>query len=176
MADLASLGFELERRLILFKPTTTLPDNSLLGYDGDPNGAVSGTTAGQTLIYACPTGTHYQQSTGELWFKRTAPNEWIALDAAPVVPPDTARTVSFVDTALVEIDQVDEVCNVEVWLEGVTAGAINFNVSRFNTSLFNQANKYTLRRTNDYDIEIVPSDALMTITLPEAKTGLIRIQ
>jgi hypothetical protein len=92
------------------------------------------------------------------------------------VPPDTARTVSFVDTALVEIDQVDEVCNVEVWLEGVTAGAINFNVSRFNTSLFNQANKYTLRRTNDYDIEIVPSDALMTITLPEAKTGLIRIQ
>jgi len=176
MADLASLGFELERRLILFKPTTTLPDNSLLGYDGDPNGAVSGTTAGQTLIYACPTGTHYQQSTGELWFKRTAPNEWIAITSGPVVPPDTARTVSFVNTAVVVIDQVTDVRNVEVWLEDVTAGAINFNVSLFNTALFNQTSKYTLRRTNDYELEFIPAETVLNITLPEAKTGLIRIQ
>ncbi len=37
MATLDSLQFEMERRVILFKPTTTMPDLSSLGYNADPN-------------------------------------------------------------------------------------------------------------------------------------------
>ncbi len=88
----------------------------------------------------------------------------------------SARTVAFTNTAQIEVSQTALTSTVEVWIENEDASATNFNASLFNGVIFNQVNKYILRRTNDYDVEIIPSDALMTITLPEAKTGLIRIQ
>lgn len=78
MATLESLGFELERRIIEFKTTTTMPDDTQLGFDGDPNTAVNGATPGQTLIYSCPLGTQFIQQSGTKWFKTALPNTWLA--------------------------------------------------------------------------------------------------
>jgi hypothetical protein len=76
MSDqLDTLGFELERRVILFKSTTTLEDESLLGYDGDPNN-VTLSTPGESLLYNSPVGTRYQQDNGLQWYKEELPNIW----------------------------------------------------------------------------------------------------
>ena len=77
MATTEDNSFEIERRVILFKPTTTLPDDSALGYDGDPNVVINGNTAGETLIYNCPRNTRYSESSGIEWVKNTLPNTWV---------------------------------------------------------------------------------------------------
>ena len=69
---------EIERRVILFKPTTTLPDDSQLTYDADPNSASGSGTAGEILLYNSPLGTQYIQSNGSHWRKTATPNTWTA--------------------------------------------------------------------------------------------------
>lgn len=76
MPTIETLSFELERRVILFKPTTTMPDGSQLGFDGDPNDAQNGSTDGESLIYNCPFGSRYEESSGRQWFKKSMPNTW----------------------------------------------------------------------------------------------------
>jgi len=76
MGQLENLGFELERRVALFKSTTTMPDGTQLGYNGDPNMVSQTGTPGEYLIYVSPTGTRYQQNDGTQWYKKTAPNTW----------------------------------------------------------------------------------------------------
>jgi len=73
---------EIERRVILFKPTTTLPDDSQLGWDADPNTVVNGNSAGESLLYNCPLGNQYIQSTGEHWRKTASPNTWVQSGAS----------------------------------------------------------------------------------------------
>jgi len=82
MATLESLGFETERRLILFHRDTTMPDNSQLGYVGDPNDITEPTTSGQVLLFNCPAGTQFLdkgQTPMVLWTKRvdTPGGVWI---------------------------------------------------------------------------------------------------
>jgi hypothetical protein len=73
------LQFEMQRRVILFNSGTTMPDNSVLGYEGNPNYA-STATDGQTLLYNSPRGTHYiELVNGNLWYKQQIPNTWINL-------------------------------------------------------------------------------------------------
>lgn len=84
MATLEGLQFEMERRVILFKPTTTMPDLSQLGYNADPNLIVSPSTAGEQLIYYSPNGTRYLNTdpsgnTLTEWFKKAQPNGWLPL-------------------------------------------------------------------------------------------------
>lgn len=83
MATLDELGFEMERRVIVFHRDTTMPGGSQLGYIGDPNAAVNGATPGQTLLYNSPSGTRYldkgtnpheawsktQDGAGGIWVK-----------------------------------------------------------------------------------------------------------
>lgn len=70
MVTLEQLQFELERGLKLLKSTTTMPDSSSLGYDGDPN--IAGTTsAGRSLVYNAPIGTGFIQQDGTYWQKIT---------------------------------------------------------------------------------------------------------
>ena len=81
MATLDSLQFEMERRVILFKPTTTMPDLSQLGYNADPNLIVSPSTPGEQLIYNCPNNTRYVNydpsgNTIQEWYKHSQPNGW----------------------------------------------------------------------------------------------------
>jgi hypothetical protein len=84
MATLESLQFEMERRVILFKPTTTMPDLSQLGYNADPNLIVTPSTPGETLIYNCPNDTRYvnYDPSGNViteWYKKAQPNGWLPL-------------------------------------------------------------------------------------------------
>jgi len=71
------LWFELQRRVPLYKTGTTMPDDSLLGYDGDPNSVDKDNTSGEQLIYYSPQGTLYQESGGNMWRKSETPNVWI---------------------------------------------------------------------------------------------------
>jgi len=84
MPTLDGLQFEMERRVILFKPTTTMPDLSQLGYNADPNLIVTPSTPGQTLIYNCPNDTRYvnYDASGNViteWYKKAQPNGWLPL-------------------------------------------------------------------------------------------------
>ena len=84
MATLDSLQFEMERRVILFKPTTTMPDLSQLGYNADPNLIVSPSTPGEQLLYYSPNNTRYVNydasgNTITEWYKKAQPNGWLPL-------------------------------------------------------------------------------------------------
>jgi hypothetical protein len=84
MATLDSLQFEMERRVILFKPTTTMPDSTQLGYNADPNLIVSPATAGEELLYYSPNNTRYVNydasgNTITEWTKKSQPNGWVPL-------------------------------------------------------------------------------------------------
>jgi hypothetical protein len=81
MATLDSLQFEMERRVILFKPVTTMPDNSQLGYNADPNLIASPSTPGENLLYYSPNNTRYvnYDASGNTlieWYKKAQPNGW----------------------------------------------------------------------------------------------------
>lgn len=89
MATLDGLQFEMERRVILFKPGTTMPDNTLLGYNADPNLIVSPSTPGEELIYNCPNGTRYLNTdasgnTVTEWYKKAQPNGWLSIGSETV--------------------------------------------------------------------------------------------
>src|SRR6056297_2775607 len=84
MATLNSLQFEMERRVILFKPTTTMPDGSQLGYNADPNLITSPSTDGEFLLYYSPNNTRYvtydaQGDTIQEYYKKSQPNGWMPL-------------------------------------------------------------------------------------------------
>jgi hypothetical protein len=78
MATTDSLDFEMQRRVILYKSGTVMPDGSLLGFDGDPNNA--GTEdAGEKLIYNSPVGTLYVDDDGVMYRKTDTNNTWEAI-------------------------------------------------------------------------------------------------
>ena len=81
MANAENNAFEIERRLILLKYNTNMPDDTILGYDGDPNDAVNGNTDGETLIYNVSLGAHFMQSDGTMWRKVSTPNTWVKVGA-----------------------------------------------------------------------------------------------
>lgn len=78
MATTDSLDFEMQRRVILYKSGTVMPDDSLLGFNGDPNNA--GTEdAGEKLIYNSPVGTLYVDDDGVMYRKTDSNNTWEAI-------------------------------------------------------------------------------------------------
>lgn len=88
MATTESNSFEIERRVVLFKSTTTLPDGSSLGYNGNPNNVINGNTDGETLIYNCPRNTRYSEDDGVEWTKKEVPNSWIRLSSMTLLDLD----------------------------------------------------------------------------------------
>jgi len=85
MASIDGNAFETERRFIQLKYNTNMPDNSTLGYDGNPNSVTNGANGGETLIYNVALGASFLQSSGELWFKKSLPNTWIELGGSTSV-------------------------------------------------------------------------------------------
>jgi len=107
MATLDSLQFEMERRVILFKPTTTMPDLSQLGFNADPNTIVSPSTPGQELIYYSPNGTRYLNTdasgnTITEWWKKTQPNGWLPFGSGD------ASVGTGTDSSTWQLDQSNE--------------------------------------------------------------------
>ena len=82
MADADTNWFEIQRRVVLYKSTTSMPDNTQLGYDGNPNSATNSSTAGEKLLYNSPQGTLYQQSNGVMWRKQLMQNTWVELGSS----------------------------------------------------------------------------------------------
>lgn len=78
--DVDNLLFEMPRRCILFKSTTVMEDGStLLGYNNDPNNAVSSNSDGEQLLVFSPIGTLYVQDDGTMWHKtHQTNNTWEA--------------------------------------------------------------------------------------------------
>jgi len=79
----------MERRIILFTPITTMPDDTSLGYNGDPNSAVPGNSAGEFLLYNSPNSTRYaefdaSQNVSQEWYKKAQPNIWEWLGSGDV--------------------------------------------------------------------------------------------
>lgn len=85
MASINDNAFEIERRQIQLKYNTNMPDSTTLGYDGNPNSVVNGSTAGESLIYNVAMGATFLQSNGNWWFKQALPNTWIQLGGATSV-------------------------------------------------------------------------------------------
>jgi hypothetical protein len=83
MPTLEDLGFEIERAPRIFHRDTTMPDESQLGYIGDPNSVVNGNTPGESLLYNAPSGTKFVDKTSspyEIWEKieDTAGGVWVS--------------------------------------------------------------------------------------------------
>lgn len=83
MATLDSLQFEMERRVILFNPNTSMPDDSQLGFNANPNTASSTADplSGEFLIYNSPNSTRYAEfdasnNVKQEWYKVAQPNSW----------------------------------------------------------------------------------------------------
>lgn len=85
MADAVNNSFEIERRFIQLKYNTNMPDETILGYDSDPNAVTNGANGGETLIYNVAMGASFLQSTGALWFKSGLPNTWIEIGGSTTV-------------------------------------------------------------------------------------------
>lgn len=110
MATLDSLQFEMERRVILFKPTTSMPDDTSLGYNGDPNLAVPGNSGGEFLIYNSPNSTRYaqfdsNQDIEQEWFKSAQPNVWTPLgSSADASLGDIYDRLDVIDASIISLD------------------------------------------------------------------------
>jgi len=83
MATLDSLQFEMERRVILFTPNTSMPNDSQLGFNADPNTAspAADPLSGEFLIYNSPNNTRYAEfdassNVKQEWYKYAQPNSW----------------------------------------------------------------------------------------------------
>lgn len=77
--DVDVLGFEIARRVVLFKSGTVMPDSSTLGYNGDPNNATTNTD-GELLLRNSPIGTLYIEDDGTMWRKTVlSTNTWSEL-------------------------------------------------------------------------------------------------
>lgn len=85
MASIDGNAFEIERRCIQLKYNTNMPDDTTLGYDGNPNSVVNGNTDGESLIYNVAMGSTFLQSSGKWWFKKSLPNTWIEIGGATSV-------------------------------------------------------------------------------------------
>jgi len=109
MATLDSLQFEMERRVILFKPTTTMPDLSQLGYNADPNLIVSPPVdplSGEFLLWYSPNNTRYVNydpsgNTITEWFKKAQPNGWLPLGG------DSSTNIYGTDSSTWQLDMAN---------------------------------------------------------------------
>lgn len=134
MSDINTLLFELQRRTVLFKSSTAMPDGSLLGYNNNPNLAASGVSAGEDLIYNCPQGSRYQEDSGKQWYKKESPNTWEEFGGG-----DT-----FVTSQILSYDNMEKGHIAQITVDMLDTSAKVVNYKNSNTSdvhyirIFNQ--------------------------------------
>ena len=77
MPTVDSNFFEIQRRGSQWSKNSTLDDQvTPMGWDADPNGAISGRTAGETKLVAMLIGANFVISNGDIWWKTAMPNTW----------------------------------------------------------------------------------------------------
>lgn len=107
MATLDSLQFEMERRVALYTWRTTMPDDTSLGYNNDPNLIVSPSTDGEQLLYNAPVSTRYatldsSSNVIQEYFKQAQPSVWLPLGSG--TDSSTADLLNALDASIVRID------------------------------------------------------------------------
>ena len=141
MGILENHQFELERRVILFKPDTTMPDNSLLGYDGNPNLVDENNSDGEYLLYHSPIGTMYIQFNGVEWRKKSLPNEWVELGSGSGGTSTSLKietfTLTSTDLSAGKITLSEDINQNECY-------SVNLN-----GSILFQGDDYTIQNTRD---------------------------
>lgn len=142
MADAASNWFEIERRNIMFKSTTTLPDESSLGYDGDPNNVIDGHSDGETLIYNSPIATMYCQDNGTMWRKKSLPNEWVIIGGGSTCSTIVGCSVVANETPLGSINGTN---NVFTLLNTPISGSVSVYLNGLQQKPYNE--DYTVSGT-----------------------------
>jgi hypothetical protein len=61
-----------------------MPDESQLGFNGNPNMTSPSNSNGEFLLYNSPYGTFYIEDNGNLWFKISQPNTWIEIGGSNI--------------------------------------------------------------------------------------------
>ena len=108
---------EIERRVILFKSTTTMPDDSQLGWNADPNTVVNGNSDGETLLYNSPLGTQYIEDDGTHWRKTATPNTWIETDGTGGGSGTGAGVIESQDTSGCTVGYVVYLSGNKTWTD-----------------------------------------------------------
>jgi hypothetical protein len=150
-----------------------MPDDTTLGYDGNPNSVVNGNTDGETLIYNVAQGSTFLQSNGKWWFKKTLPNTWIEIGGATSVATNVVtRTISSGATEQFYSLDLNNNENFEFIVDTLYDGSKS--LSR-HSALYNDSamtsNEYSfLGEMFDMDISITASgtDCLVEITNNES--------
>ncbi len=127
MADINDLAFEMERRGVVFHRDTSMPDDSQLGYIGDPNACVAGNSDGEFLLYNSPSGTTYLDKT-------TSPyDSWTKIQDIPgglwVEDGSGGSGGEYVEAEIFVLDAAD-ISNryVSLIYQPLTSDEINFSV------------------------------------------------
>ena len=174
MATIASNAFEIERRLISLKYNTNMPDNTILGYDGDPNLVVNNSNPGQTLIYNVALGATFLQSTGQLWYKQELPCKWVLIGGSTTTLNSTVvtKTIAFGDTEVFYTLALSKNKNFEFMVEstlGTSKSYAKFSALYTGTDIV--STEYSFLGT-DLDMEVViekvGTDCVLSITNNEA--------
>jgi len=173
MASIDGNAFEIERRFIQLKYNTNMPDDTILGWDNDPNTVSNGNTDGETLLYNVAMGASFIQSNGKLWFKKSTPNTWIELGGSTSVASNVVthtipagNSQDFYSLALSNNQSFEWVVDTTA-----TAGTALSKLS----SLYNDpdmfSNEYSFLGYNvdmDIDITVSGTDCNFAITNNEA--------
>lgn len=175
MASIDGNAFEIERRSIQLKFNTNMPDDTTLGYDGNPNSVTNGATDGQTLIYNVAQGATFMQSNGTWWFKKSLPNTWIEIGGA-------TNVASNVVTHTIPAGQTQQFYSLDLsnnqsfeWVVDTTAAGGN-SLSKL-ASLYNNSqmsfNEYSVLGEDvamDINITASGTDCIFQITNNEASS------
>ena len=174
MADLNNVAFEVERRMISLKHNTNMPDSTTLGYDGDPNLVVNGSTGGQTLVYNVALGATFLQSNGCLWYKQELPCKWVLIGGSTTTLNSTivTKTIAFGDTEVFYTLALSKNKNFEFMVEstlGTSKSYAKFSALYTGTDIV--STEYSFLGT-DLDMEViiekVGTDCVVSVTNSEA--------
>lgn len=76
------IWFEVQRRAVIYKSTTVMPDQSLLGFNGNPNSVDKDANSGEQLLYYAAQGSLYMDDNGNIYNKKSKPNTWNVIAGA----------------------------------------------------------------------------------------------
>ena len=110
MATLESLQFEMQRRVALYTWRTTMPDDTSLGYNADPNLIVTPSTDGESLLYNAPVSTRYatldaSSNIIQEYFKQAQPSTWLPLGSTSDASiAEIEARIDSLDSSVIRID------------------------------------------------------------------------
>ena len=184
MPTLEDLGFELERRTIIFHKDTSMPDGSQLGYVGDPNNVIPSNSPGEALLFNCPSGTSYYDKTTSPYRKwekveDTPGGLWIMSGEGTTIVSGNSSLITFSGTLkyknryLLFNNQPSNIMGFPVMFSG-TINAININIQEESTGTIiiqkNLVDFYTISMSSQ------KVKSLTSLSLPISQTDYLQVK